>query len=552
MACWLTWPLARWATTALPYTAVGCVTDLLLLAWALAHQSRSLAGHVGSWFHGGIFHPTPHALLYGEAAFGAVPIFAPIFLATGRPALALNAVFLGGIAMTAAALHVVVRRWTGLHSAGIVAAITFLASPWIVWSWGPVAPNYVVLFYLPAIVFLLAEPATGTGRALLLATLTVLQGLCSVYLAVATLVPLGAIGVLRLLRPSTRAAGITAVTATLAAGGILAVPFATHLLVRWENPDLALQSPFPNIRGGIMALPSGLFAVDAPAFVPLAAWVVIALGAASRVVLRRPASLEVPASPWRTVVAWTGVALFASLTPVVAWRDGWFTLPHARLLQALGFYQMLREPRRLGVAALIGLAMLAGLAFATLARRGPWGRGRGAPALRALAVVVFVVATRLSPDVRYLPGDYPSQTTITDAPWLDAALARHPGPLLETPVGTGAGRHARAMYRAIYHRQPVLNGYSGYWPAEFPGRMAVACRVPDVDAIRELRRTTGLATILVLVDRAGAPDWKGRVPYDCEAWDAERWRTLAAKGGEGPLRLVAREGEMLLFAVGDD
>jgi hypothetical protein len=146
-------------------------------------------------------------------------------------------------------------------------------------------------------------------------------------------------------------------------------------------------------------------------------------------------------------------------------------------------------------------------------------------------------------------GRYPVQPAIPREDWLVDALAAHPGPLLEMPVGPGAFEHAFAMYRAIYHRQPILNGHSGYWPADFPPRLAVACRVPDPDAVRELRRTTGLATVLVHLDRA--PPVPSPAPYDCERWDADGWRAIAARGGDGPLRLLARHGESLLFEVVD-
>jgi hypothetical protein len=549
--CWLTWPLARAASTSLPFTSIGCLTDPLLLAWGLAHQSRSLAGHLGDYLHGGMFHPTPHAVLYGEAAFGAVPLFAPVFLLTGNPTLALNVVLLGGIAMTATALHLVVRRWTGFHTAGVVAAATFLASPWVMWRWGPVAANYAMLFWLPPILFHLAQPAAGARHAMRLAALAVLQGLCSAYLAAATLIPLGTIGVVRLFRARTRASGITAVGAALGAGGVLAVVFSAHLLVRHANPDLAHQTPFPHVSKAVLRLPSGLFTADSPAFIPLSGWVVIALGAAIGLATRsRPTAVST--APWGTLTLWSSASLLASLTPLVAWGKTLTTLPHVALLRALGFYEMLREPRRLGVAALIGLAALAGLAFGTAARHVPsrWA-GRTASALRVLAAALFIGAT-LAVDLPYAPGNYQLQAAVADEPWLDAALAQHPGPLLEMPVGPLPRRHARAMYRAIYHHQPVLNGYDGYWPADFPSRMAVACRIPDAEAIRELRRTTGLATILVLLDRAGSQDFPGRVPYDCARWDAARWQEIAAKGGEGPLRLVARRGLEVLFAVGDD
>jgi hypothetical protein len=540
--------------TTLPFTAIGCRGDSLLVAWALAHETRSLAGDLGAFFQGGAFHPTPHAILYGEAAFGAVPLFAPVFLATGNPALALNVVLVAGTALTATALHLVTHRWTRLHAAGAVTAATFLATPWVLWTWGPVAPNYVCLFYLPPIVWLAARPDASRGRTALLAALIVLQGLCGVYLAVATLAPLAVLGGVRLLRARTRAAGAAVLAAVLVGALMLAVPYSAYLDVRRANPLLGYQSLFLLVRFGVTSLPWGPFAWGAPAGIPRVAWLVLALGGAAAIAggLRR-APAPAPVSAWTTTALWIGAALVASLTAEVVWQGRRIAWPLGMLLFRLGAYEMVREPARLALAALVGLALLMGLAFAALAGALTGGRAgcrtAGLRALLAAAVVAGVWATDPAGPLR---APYPVQAAIPDGPWLDAALAAHPGPLLEMPVGPGAYSHAHAMYRAIYHRQPILNGHSGYWPADFPPRMALACRLPDADALRELREITGLTTILVHLDRAGAPAFPAPPPYECQRWDPGVWRAIAARGQVGPLRLVAQHGASLLFAVVDE
>jgi hypothetical protein len=77
-----------------------------------------------------------------------------------------------------------------------------------------------------------------------------------------------------------------------------------------------------------------------------------------------------------------------------------------------------------------------------------------------------------------------------------------------------------------------LKGYSSYWPIGFPERMALAGRLPSPDALARLRRDTGLDTILVHGDASGHAGWL----------------ELASRR-DGPLRLVARHGADLLFAV---
>src|SRR5262245_10643350 len=108
-----------------------------------------------------IYHPAPDALLYGPPAFGAVPYFGTVFASTGNPALALNLLFLGSAVLAAALVHAVVRWWTGAAAAGFVAGCTFLASRWLFWDFGPTAPQFAVVFYLPLVVDLACAPRLG-------------------------------------------------------------------------------------------------------------------------------------------------------------------------------------------------------------------------------------------------------------------------------------------------------------------------------------------------------------------------------------------------------
>ena len=82
----------------------------------------------------------------------------------------------------------------------------------------------------------------------------------------------------------------------------------------------------------------------------------------------------------------------------------------------------------------------------------------------------------------------------------------------------------------------MLNGYRGYWPAGYAERMALARRLPDPAAVRELERTTGLRQIVV--HTAG-----------CRREERRVWIELADRGADATLALVARDGPDLLFDV---
>jgi len=60
----------------------------------LSHESRALAAP-STLLDAGIYHPAPRTLFYSTLSAGLLPYFAPTFLLTGNPTLALDLAFLG-------------------------------------------------------------------------------------------------------------------------------------------------------------------------------------------------------------------------------------------------------------------------------------------------------------------------------------------------------------------------------------------------------------------------------------------------------------------------
>jgi hypothetical protein len=242
-----------------------------------------------------------------------------------------------------------------------------------------------------------------------------------------------------------------------------------------------------------MALPWDLFGDIAPTAVVPAVLLLIAGGGLAFAFEGRRRIEERRA--WRHAALWSAIGLWASLTRHVTvfghgLSIGWITLA--------GWLPVLREPPRLGVVGLIGLALLAGLAATALGRRlaavSPSAIARAwVPRIVALAAIAIVYRQYGS---AVSTGGYPLAPAISASSPLIDELRAGSGPLLELPAKVPED-HARAMYRSIYHGRPILNGYDGYWPAGFRERMAVAERLPDPAALADLRRQTGLASVLV-------------------------------------------------------
>jgi hypothetical protein len=202
---------------------------------------------------------------------------------------------------------------------------------------------------------------------------------------------------------------------------------------------------------------------------------------------------------------------------------------------------MLREPERLAIASLIGVSLLAGLAFErSTAGLHRWLRVAAATVVLAVVYLQYAQGFSVPFRRRPLPARYPT-ALVGLSPELDLVLRRGEGPVLELPVGPAGGVspffHAMALYRSTLHWRPLLNGYNGYWPERFPERMALAGQLPDADALSALHRESGLTTVVV-----------HRTPGYGEQAYAE-WERLAAAGGRDNLRFVARAGDALVFTV---
>ena len=546
---WLTWPLAANLGTHLPRTIFICDFDLRQMVWALSWQTHVLTTEPWRFFEANIYHPTPHALLYADAGFGALPYFAPTFLLTGNPALASNVMFLGSIALTAWGLHLVVARWTGLVSAGVVAAGTLLATRWVLWTWVPAAPNYGVLQALPAIIYLAAARERSPVRTVLLTALVVLQGLTTPYYAGAVLAPLGVLAGLRLVSPRGRRSGAGLVAVVGVAAACLCVIYAPYAWIRVLEPNLRYQTWWGFVRETTMSLPWGLVMSPVrPTGIPFTILLLIPIGTLARC-LPRAGRSEGERTAWRHGFLWAIVGSVLSLTPMIRIGSDVYRLPHADLIDRFPGLDLLRDPHRLGVAALFGLAILAGAAFTECMRwadrlvsardaRGLHGLAAGAIVVLSAGILWAPMALRVTswpPEYPIMPATMP-QTTIMEV------LRKPGGALLEVPTdpdGPFAQQLAGqglAVFESIGHRRPILNGYGGFFPAAFVERMRLAARLPDAEALAELHRDTGLELVLV----------RGSLPGIRRL---DRWEALARAGGGDGLRFVTRDGADLLFAV---
>ena len=152
-----------------------------------------------------------------------------------------------------------------------------------------------------------------------------------------------------------------------------------------------------------------------------------------------------------------------------------------RWLALLPGYDGLRVPARFAMLASLCLSIAAGLAVARL--QVIWRRGFGALAALVLAGLVLDGLMQAVP-----LGAPPPRAIIPGPP--DAAV-------LELPADD-AGVNVAAMYRAMEHRRPLLNGYSGHTPPHYT-ILSLALRRGDTSPLRYL--AIGRPLIIVVNDQ---------------------------------------------------
>jgi hypothetical protein len=152
------------------------------------------------------------------------------------------------------------------------------------------------------------------------------------------------------------------------------------------------------------------------------------------------------------------------------------------LLMLLPGYDSIRVPARFAMVAALCLSIVAALAFARLTRR----MGRTARFIAAAVVCCGVI-------VDSALGEMPLRPLPVRSVFLEAL----PGdaPVLELPIGF-VGDDVAAMYRGMYHRHPVMNGYSGYFPPAYDAlRIGFENRDPQMFEV-----AAAFAPIIVDVD----------------------------------------------------
>jgi hypothetical protein len=445
----VTWPQASVITT----HAHGH-HDALFSMWRLSWIAQALSTTPSRLFDAPIFWPVTGTLAFSDAVLLQGVIAWPL-LAAGVPVLPVyNVLLLAGPFTSALGAYALTRRLTGSRGGALIAGLVFGFAPYrlehamhleLQWSqWMPLT--------------MWALHRTWSSGRLTDGALTglcvLLQFLSCIYYGV--FLALFLVLVAPVLWWRQRPERPAHVMLALVVGALLVAPalLAYATPYRQNQAQLGVRGPeeiaqWSATPASYLATPrenrlygwtSGLGAPEARLFPGVVA---IVLGV---VALWRP-------RPLVTVYAW-GLLCAAIMS------FGTHTPAYALVLEAVPPLEGLRAPARFAMLATLALAVLAGFGWARLMQARP----RAVEvALGALAAVVMTA--------EYATAFGPLHPWPQRPPMYANWLATQPrGVVLELPVPVG---HALPLYDAewsylgTFHRHPMVNGYSGYFPRPY-------------------------------------------------------------------------------------
>jgi len=543
IALWWLWPLpARWSdhsVNTLWWKAPGQAdavrelgaADVYLIVWELAWGAHALVTRPWSaFFDANIFHPSKLSLAYSEHLLGLVPLYAPLYLATGNPLLATNLLIFVTYPLCALAAWALARRWLS-PPAAFVAAIVYAFHPL---RFG--TPPHVYMLasqWLPLVVLFTLRwlDRARTVDAVLLAIAIALQGLSSFYFAyiLATLLALLLPVALWHRRRELDAVRLLGLAAACAVGFVPVVLMSRPYLRLRELGVIPTYDPadlpsMPGLKPANASFLVGDFLLrTGPSLV---AWLLAAAALVWPLIERgRPDAGRLrPVAALGVLLAVASV--FLALGPIVDVGGREVSSPVLLLFRFVPGFASMRGLGRFLVLAQLGVALLAATGFESLStrlpRRAAWGL---AIAVGALSLVLSA-ANR--PEV-----DLAKEPSPADLPGAVRWLAENGRgrPLIEVPATNyrGAGRR---MYLSAYHWLPIVGGYSAYPPRIAQHLEWIAWNLPVEANLQGLVNSVDLGWLLVHLDEmepGQRAHWEGPLP-------------------EG-LVLAGRFGDDLLFEV---
>ena len=479
-----TWPLATRLSWRIPHDP----GDPVLNTWILWWNTQALP-FTSAWWNAPIFHPMPGAFALSEHLAGIAVLTAPLHAAGLSPIAAYNIALILCTWLSGYFAFLLGRRLTGSTAAGLIAGIAFGIAPYRA---SQLSHLQVLAAQWMPLVLLAMHAYLESGRRRWLFVMAggwLLQALSNGYylLFFPIMVGLWLLWFVDWRRGWRRG---VAMLAAFGAASTLLLPVLLHY--KRIHDALGLERSLDEMRQFSATLASFIqpaylltFWPTRPAetqegfLFPGVTVIALAVLGLAGLVARRQV---------RAAVATRSPAMFYGMATLVFWwlclgpaPEGASSLERIRpyaLLAWLPGFEGLRVPARFGMLAALCLSMVAAIAAARLS---PVTRVR-----RVVAGALVIAGLFVDGWIDAMPLAAPPQRVMIDAP--------AGAPVLELPAGEPAINVA-AMYRAIDHRRPLVNGYSGHTPRHYD-LLATYLMRGDPSILTHYARGQGLVVIV--------------------------------------------------------
>jgi hypothetical protein len=457
----MTWPLAVRIGSELP---VG--GDNLYVAWSLAWVAHAALHVPRQLFDGNLFFPIGGGLAFSDPNVSSALLSAPLYYATGNPALLLNVLLLSSFVLCALTACALAREWGATPRVAFACGLFFAFSPL---RFSHLDHVQLYPFWWTPLSLLTFDRYLREGRrryGWLTALGIVLQAYTSVYLAVFQLTAL------------------VLLAATAIACGRVRVGWRRTLGDLWPAAVVGLLLCVPLGRTYLEASHTwGVTrSLEENAYYSAAPYALLSTAPGNVIWGWLLGGFLDPAAPWekclfpglvttllavlalgverRAFTVRYGALLFVlatvlSLGPFVSIAGAKWSLPYAWSFQWLPPLRALRVPARWALLGSLGLSLAASAGAARLPRRMFWP-----------VVLLAVAEAWVSP---FPTASVPDGGEAPEVYRFLAASSR--GPLVELPLATSTGEGFRLEPRRLYwstlHWRPTVNGYSGYTPAPY-------------------------------------------------------------------------------------
>jgi len=446
----MTWPQARHMGNRVPDS-----DDPLLSIWRIAWIAHILPVDPLQLMNGNIFYPEPRTLAFTDAALLQGVVAAPMIWAGVSPVIAYNLLVLGSIALSGWTMSLYAYHLTNSAAAALLSGIVFAFVPYRFDHLHHLELQ-ATLFLPLALLWVDRALESGTRRDVFLAAAAVVaQVYCGIYYAVFLVTALAIAVPLRWggLSPDKRR-GIA--TSGLAAALILLLlvsPYLTTYLLNRNSlgdRDSSDVQAYSATLGNYLATPSENL-VHGGWSGPLG-------------------QNERRLFPGAVAMALAGIGLFGFErrrgTLVVTGLVGFVislgvnTPLYSGLQSLLFIYHGLRSPARASILTFLSVAGLVALGWSrvepALKRRATMAAG---------AVALALLTEYATPQARWFAAGSPVPEVYR---WL---AVQPPSVVLELPLTTSdrldVVPDSVYMFRSIEHWQPLLNGYSGFFPQSY-------------------------------------------------------------------------------------